>query len=79
MEKEIITPKQSNVKRDFKFRISYDNGASDTIHTSVDPQLDKQIPMFMNFFIKVGTVRHVNLQKVRTMDVDINESVDLSI
>lgn len=78
MEK-IVTPNTVRTRRDYKFRISYDNGATETILTSNDPSLDKQIPMFMNFVIKVGTIRQVNLQKVRYMDVEINESPEMKI
>ena len=80
MEKQpLITPNTIKTKRDYKFRISYDNGASETIFPAQAPHLDPQIPMFMNFVIKNGQVRQVNLNKVRHMDVEITESKDVRI
>lgn len=78
-KERIIKPNSTNVKRDFKFRIYYGNGANETIIPINAPTLDPNIPMFMNFVIKVGTVRQVNLEMVRYMDVDIIESPKLSI
>lgn len=79
MEEKIITPNKINTKREFKFKIAYDNGANETIFPKSAPTLDPNIPMFINFVIKAGTVRQINLSKVRTIDVDITESVDLTL
>ena len=78
-KKEIITPNTVQTNRDFKFKISYSNGANETIIPSKAPHLDPQIPMFMNFVIKAGNVRQVNLAMVRYMDVEISESRDMEI
>lgn len=79
MEDKLITPKTIQTKKDYKFRISYDNGANETIIPAQAPSLDPQIPMFMNFVIKAGNVRQVNLAKVRHMDVEISETRDIKI
>ncbi len=80
MEKQpLITPNTIQTKKDYKFRISYDNGANESIFPVQAPYLDPQIPMFMNFVIKAGNVRQINLSKVRYMDVEISESRDMKI
>ena len=79
MGSDIIKPSTVEVKRDYKFRISYDNGANETIFPCVAPGLDPQIPMFMNFVIKQGSIRQVNLNKVRYMEVEISESKEMKI
>lgn len=76
---EIVTPNTIQTKKDYRFRISYDNGANETIIPCQAPNLDPQIPMFMNFIIKAGNVRQVNLAKVRYMDVEISESREMKI
>jgi hypothetical protein len=79
MEKEIIKPKTVQTKKEYKFKISYSNGANETIIPSMAPSLDPQIPMFMNFLIKSGNIRQVNLAMVRYMDVEITESTDFKL
>lgn len=76
---QIIKPNTIQTKKDYKFRISYDNGANETLFPVQAPHLDPQMPMFMNFVIKAGNVRQVNLSKVRYMDVEISESHDINI
>lgn len=78
-EKRVVTPNTIQTKRDYKFRINYDNGANETIFPINPPSLDQQIPMFMNFVIKAGSIRQVNLSKVRTMDVEISESREMKL
>lgn len=79
MEKGIIKPNTVQTKKDFKFRISFSNGANETIIPCQAPTLDQQLPMFMNFVIKQGFVRQVNLSMVRYMDVEINDTTELKI
>lgn len=79
MDREIVKPNTITTKKTFKFRISYDNGANETIIPNQPPNLDPNIPMFLNFVIKLGNVRQVNLNKVRHMDVEITESTDLKL
>lgn len=80
MEKEsIVTSGNIGVKKEYKFRISYDNGANESIFPMQAPGLDPQIPGCINFVIKPGSVRQVNWMKVRYMDVEITESRDFKI
>lgn len=77
--KEIVKPNTLKTVKDYKFRISYDNGANETIFPIVAPHLDPQIPMFMNFVIKQGVVIQVNLGKVRNMNVEITERTESNL
>lgn len=78
MEEKIVTNSLKTVKT-YKFKISYDNGANETIIPSGPPSLDQQIPMFMNFVIKQGFIRQVNLNKIRNMEVEITESREANL
>lgn len=78
-KKEIITPGSIKIVKDFKFRISYDNGANETLLPVQAPHLDPQIPMFLNFVIKTGMVMQVNLNKVRNITVDITERKEANL
>ena len=82
MEKEEIVGMKNQAaqtKKDYRFKISYVNGANETIIPSKPPFLDPNIPMFMNFVIKEGNVRQVNLATVRYMDVEISEFRNMNI
>lgn len=76
---KIIKPNTLKTIRDYKFRISYDNGANETVCTRVPPSLDPNLMMFMNFVIGQGKLRQVNLNKVRYMDVEIMDSNEMKI
>lgn len=76
---KIDTRGSVQTKRDYKFKISYDNGSNETIIPIIAPSLDPQIIGFMNFVIKEGCIRQVNLAKVRYMDVEISESREMKI
>lgn len=73
---KIVKPNSLKIVKDYKFRISYDNGANETIFPIHPPYLDQQIPMFMNFVIKQGVVLQINLGKVRNMHVEITERTE---
>lgn len=77
--KEIVTLNTLKIIKDYKFRISYDNGANETLLPKTAPTLDPNIPMFLNFFIKQGVVIQVNLSKVRNMTVEINERQEANL
>lgn len=79
MEDKIVKPNTLKTVKDYKFRISYDNGANETIFPIITPSLDPQIPMFMNFVIKAGVVVQVNLGKVRNMNVEISERTEANL
>lgn len=79
MEEKIIAP--HNVKRvlKFKVKIHYDNGANETIFPVEPPNVNPVTPMLMDFVIKRGLVRHVNMTKVRNMDIEVTEDTDMKI
>ncbi len=78
MEKEII---QNSVKKTLKFKvkIQYDNGANETIFPLTPPNVNPITPMLMDFVIKRGLCRHVNMTKVRSMDVEVEEEIGSGI
>ena len=79
MEEKIVKPNTVKVIMDYKFRISYDNGATETICTRTPPQLDPQLVGFINFVIKKGNVRQINLNKVRNIDFTVDESTEVNL
>lgn len=79
MEEKIVKPNTLKVVKDYKFRISYDNGANETLLPKVAPSLDPNIPMFLNFLIKDGLVMQVNLSKVRNITVEITERTEANL
>lgn len=72
MEKEII---QNQVKKvfTFKIRVSWKNGSNETIFAKTPPNVNPVTPMFMDFHIKNGHMRHINMTEVRDLDIEVEQ------
>lgn len=78
-EKIVVTPNTVETIIKWKIKISYDNGANETIFPTREPFLNPAMPGLLNFIIKEGFVRQVNIEKVRSMDLEFSKELRNSI
>ncbi len=76
---KIITPNTVKKTIRFKIKVSWKNGASETILSRTPPNVNPVTPMFMDFNIKDGFNRHISLMEVRALDVEAYEDKSVNL
>jgi hypothetical protein len=62
------------VKMEFKVKIQYKNGASETVFSIQPPNVNPVTPMFIDLMISQGNIRHVNMMEIRVWDLVVSEA-----
>lgn len=65
----------SDKSLNFKVKIQYKNGASETIYPTKQLNVNPLTPMFMDFPIGEGKIHSVNMTEIKSWDLEVSKSL----